>query len=60
MSQCENNILANSSFSWWGSWLNSNSNKRVIAPKKWFGTEYDNKINCEDIILSDWEIIDGD
>jgi|6_EtaG_2_1085325.scaffolds.fasta_scaffold35200_2 hypothetical protein len=60
MSQCENNILANSSFSWWGTWLNSNSNKRVIAPKKWFGTGYNNKIKYDDIILSNWEIIDGD
>lgn len=37
MSLCENNIIANSSFSWWGSWLNKNDNKKVIAPSKWFG-----------------------
>lgn len=51
MSKCRHNIIANSSFSWWGAWLNQNPNKIIIAPKQWFN---DPKINTKDLLPQSW------
>ena len=51
MSLCKHNIIANSSFSWWGAWLNNNPQKIVIAPSRWFATDLHNTI---DLIPSEW------
>ncbi|GAB3944208.1 alpha-1,2-fucosyltransferase [Spirosoma harenae] len=37
MSRCSNHIIANSTFSWWGAWLNPNSDKVVLCPARWYG-----------------------
>ena len=49
MSNCRHNIIANSSFSWWGAWLNGNQNKIVIAPHKWAGME-----GTRDVVPDNW------
>ena len=51
MSQCKHNIIANSSFSWWGAWLNKNDSKIVIAPTRWFN---DDSIDQSNIVPSSW------
>lgn len=55
MSLCDHHIIANSSYSWWGAWLNLNPNKRVIAPVRWFGPAI-NK-DASEIYCEGWEKI---
>jgi hypothetical protein len=53
MSHCKNNIIANSSFSWWGAWLNSNLEKTIIAPATWFGPTLQNN-DTTDLYCEGW------
>lgn len=49
MRHCRHNIVCNSSFSWWGAWLNDNQGKIVVAPDRWFG-----KNDHPDIVPEGW------
>ena len=53
MSKCNANIIANSTYSWWGAWLNTKSDKIVIAPAQWFGIGYAHH-NTKDLYPTDW------
>ena len=53
MYACEHNIIANSSFSWWGAWLNTNKYKKIICPSQWVGPGLSH-LNTEDIYCENW------
>ena len=55
MSLCNHNILANSSFSWWSAWLNSNPSKKVVAPSNWFGPA--GPQDTYDLIPDEWIVL---
>jgi hypothetical protein len=52
MSSCENNIIANSSYSWWAAYLNRNVNKKIIAPANWFGPRLPH--NIKNLLFEKW------
>ncbi|MFA6473936.1 MAG: alpha-1,2-fucosyltransferase [Patescibacteria group bacterium] len=52
MAACRHNVIANSTFSWWGAWLGTHPEKHVIAPKRWFANR---NIDTRDIIPDHWE-----
>jgi hypothetical protein len=54
MSRCQHHIVANSSFSWWGAWLNARPGRQVLAPRHWFKTPQD---ETSDICPPDWELL---
>lgn len=51
MKLCKHVICANSSFSWWGAWLNANPGRVVIAPQRWFAST---QFQAPDLLPSDW------
>ena len=55
MSCCNHNIIANSTFSWWGAFLNNSSNKIVTYPDKWFGENI--KKDVSDLFPYEWKCI---
>lgn len=52
MSACAHQVISNSTFSWWAAWLNSNQQKRIIAPSQWFA---DAKAKAGDIVPTEWQ-----
>jgi len=57
MARCRHNIIANSTYSWWGAWLNPAKDKRVIAPAHWFTSNKLTTCNILDIYPDDWIIL---
>jgi hypothetical protein len=54
MSICNHNIIANSTFGWWGAWLNENEDKLVVTPSRWVN---DSSNDGSSIIPDNWTII---
>lgn len=57
MSMCDHHIIANSTFSWWSSYLNTKKNKKVIAPSKWFNVSYMKEEEWQDIYTENMIVI---
>jgi hypothetical protein len=51
MGLCRHHVIANSTFSWWGAWLNPSPEKIVVAPKRWFAED---SIDTSDLLPADW------
>mgnify|MGYP003353005778 CR=1 FL=1 len=60
MSCCNHNIMANSSYSWWGSYLNEYKQKIVCFPSKWFGEYYEHMYSHKDMMHDSWVRITSD
>ena len=53
ISKCQDFIISNSTFSWWGAWLGAGKNKKIIAPDPWYGPSLSN-LNTYDLYPSEW------
>jgi hypothetical protein len=58
MSQCKHNIIANSTFSWWGAWLNPYPSKLIMVPKHWFNADF-KELDSSDVVPQEWIKIDN-
>jgi hypothetical protein len=57
ISKCNSHIIANSTFSWWGSWLGTDPDKKVIAPSVWFGPKSKDYLQTKDIYCDNFTVI---
>jgi Glycosyl transferase family 11 len=56
MSCCRHHVIANSSFSWWGAWMNPDPKKVILAPKYWFNTQ---DSYYPELLPASWNVIDN-
>lgn len=54
MASCRHFLIANSTFSWWAAWLGRSPDKRVIAPKVWFGEGFSRKVDVDQRLPPEW------
>jgi Glycosyl transferase family 11 len=57
MARCRHHVIANSSFSWWGAWLNGSPDKIVVAPRAWFAASELKKLNTADLYPPGWILV---